>query len=119
MKDLVRRQEPSKANKFLAVLWAGFMLAVAGAIVGWHFGETITGNTLLFILVLLLLVPAGIAYFTLWWLAIEEFSWKLLWLIPLIIIPRLGISAIALGPYLYLAYLTVVHVRLRSGKRGS
>lgn len=119
MKSLVSREQPGKANKFLALLWGGFLLAVAAGTVGWHFGETITGNIFLVILMLLLLTPAAAAYLTLWWLAIEEFGSKLLWLLPLIIIPRLGITAIALGPYLYLVYLTVVNVRIHLARRKS
>lgn len=93
---------------YLLFLWLGFILAILLAVGIYFYQEKIANNTILMLLVLFLSLPVGIAHLSLLIDILGRYRYKLFPVAFLLLWPRLFISVLVIGPFIYLIYLSTL-----------
>ncbi len=95
-------------KKLVLILWSGFIMAVILLPMIYFYEGVISENTYLILIVLLFSLPGGIAHLYLLGKLIKVYKYKLLVFLPLLIFPKLFVLVLVVGPFAYLAYITVL-----------
>lgn len=101
----------TRANRALLLLWSGVVCGLGFAAITSFQQGALVDSILLQIVVAVLLLPAAIAFLYLYVELFDLFGLRLLFLLPLLAVPIVFFSVIALAPIAYLCYATYAVLR--------
>ena len=119
LSQLVDKQGISKVDDkgiqfYLKFLWAAAGVTIFVSPVAAIYHDEISQNIVLWILILLTMIPVGIAYLTLFIDIFNTYKMKLLILLPLVFFPVVMIVVVSVAPF---AHLVVITLRYRAYRR--
>ncbi len=99
------------AKHYFMFLWFGFVSAILIALAIYFYQEEIASSVILIVLVVFLSLPAGIAHLSLLIDLVSSYRYKLAPVLLLVFWPKVFVLALVFGPFIYLAYLSVLAQR--------
>lgn len=96
----------TSAKHYLIFLWISVGLMIIVSPLAAIYEDEISESPFLILLMMLIMIPTGIAYLSLASETVRMLKSKLLFLAPLLFFPYFLIVVISFAPFVYLIYLT-------------
>lgn len=103
----------SDVAKKLTVYWVGMILLVGISPAAYFYEQEISGSNVLTVIVFFVMIPVAIIYFSIISDIFSYFGYKLFFLLPLVVWPRVLAAFLLLGPIGYLSFWTWEYLKMR------
>lgn len=95
-----------KIRLYFIFLWGALGLLAVSSPFFYLYSDAVNSSVFLKVVVLVVMIPVGMMYLTLWGDCVKMYGLKLLILAPVLFFPAVALVIVSVGPFFHLAYMT-------------